>query len=162
MAVTPTYVALGTITLASTDSEIVFSSIPATYRDLIVVISGQSSRGIATTGFGVRLNGNTGSNYSRVTAYGNGSATSSDSATGTQIDFPSSGTVRSTNIVQIFDYAQTDKHKTVLITPRNTTHLMGMLAARFADTAAVHTVTIREADGFQFTVGSTVSLYGIA
>jgi hypothetical protein len=71
---TPTYTPLATVTLGSSASSVTFSSIPATYRDLILVVDGTTN---ATHNVGMRFNGDTGNNYFMVTAFGNGSTTSS-------------------------------------------------------------------------------------
>jgi len=64
---TDTYRPLATITLGSTASSITFSSIPATYRDLIIVGNPLGAEAAA------RFNGDSGSNYNGVQMWGNGS-----------------------------------------------------------------------------------------
>jgi hypothetical protein len=151
---TPTYIALATTTLVATDAEIVFSSIPATYRDLVLVISGTVS---TAQGCFLYLNGDT-ANGSRVIMYGDGSSAVSGSASDTKV-FDMS-TTQSNVIAQIFDYAQTDKHKTHL-TRSNTPGLTQAAAGRWASTAAVTSVTAKTSTG-TFSIGSTFSLYGVA
>jgi hypothetical protein len=64
---TSTYVALATTTLGATAASVTFSSIPATYRDLVLVYNGTTS---ANIGVDVEFNGDTNSaNYSRVFMY---------------------------------------------------------------------------------------------
>ena len=43
MTVTPTYIPLATTTLGSASNSITFNSVPATYRDLIVIIDGATA-----------------------------------------------------------------------------------------------------------------------
>jgi hypothetical protein len=72
---TPTYTPLATVTLASTASSVTFSSIPATYRDLVVVHNNFGTvNNDANSNF--RFNGDSGSNYSRVYAFWSGSIVS--------------------------------------------------------------------------------------
>jgi hypothetical protein len=107
----PTYTALANITLGSSASSVTFSSIPATYRDLIIVCdtfaSGQSS-------IDGRLNGDTGNSYSTVRMFGTGSSAGSDTYEGITNRYAVgiTNTTRTTQIIQIMDYSATNKHKT--------------------------------------------------
>ncbi|NBP59000.1 hypothetical protein EBU71_21125, partial [bacterium] len=63
-----TYDKIASITLSSNSSSFEFTSIPATYTDLIIVGNIGSTLG---TGFaGIRYNGDTSSNYSNIGWYG--------------------------------------------------------------------------------------------
>jgi hypothetical protein len=162
---TNTYTPIATITLTSSDSEIVFSSIPATYRDLIVVCNFQNS-GLASASR-LRLNGDTGSNYSSVWMVGNGSVTgsSSESAqTSARLFGASAGpsnTFSNVGIVQIMDYSATDKHKTVLDRFNSANTDVQASAIRWANNTAVTSVTIFDVLGQTYSAGSTFSLYGV-
>jgi hypothetical protein len=111
---TPTYTPLATVTLGSASASVTFSSIPATYRDLIVVFAGAATA--SATAF-IRLNGDTGSNYSSVMARGNGSnaASASTTTTGAWVIAQNQtlGTAQSNAISQVMDYSTTNKHKTI-------------------------------------------------
>ena len=158
-----TYVPLATITLSATDSEILFSSIPATYRDLIVVINGSTS---SNTLVWSRINGDTGTNYGYVVMTGSSSVYSS---AGTfNVAYLSDGTVLSNTRImitmQVMDYSATDKHKTALV--RSDSTLSGTTAVyasahRWANTNAVTSVSVNTNTG-SWNIGSTFSLYGIA
>jgi hypothetical protein len=155
---TPTYTPLATVTLGSAASSVTFSSIPATYRDLIVVFVGSGS---TNADLRVRLNGDTGSNYSFVYALG---AASVISASGTQngLTFGAVDAGQTLSKMSIMDYSATDKHKTALtrwdsISSSATT----MYASRWANTAAVNTVLVFPTSG-TLSTGATVALYGIA
>jgi hypothetical protein len=153
---TPTYIPLSTITLGSAASSITFGSIPQGYRDLVVIIQGTLG---STAGFGLRFNGDTGSNYSYVGMDGYGSSTNSYSGTDTSMPagvFLSTGGV---SISQIMDYSATDKQKTTLHRRSAGGWGASAIAGRWANTNAITSVT---AMGVTFTTGSTFSLYGIA
>jgi hypothetical protein len=163
---TNTYTPLANITLTSTDSEIVFSSIPGTYRDLILVCS---ARGTITTFTNVqmRFNSDTGSNYSTVAMYGTGSTQASYSETATNITLEQiarssdTASVFTPIVTQVMDYSATNKHKSVLT--RNSSTVSGnvvALASRWANTAAVTSITLYPFGG-SFAIGSTFSLYGV-
>ena len=152
---TNTYVPLATITLSSTDSEVVFSSIPATYRDLIMVIDGTSTSG--TQFLQIRFNGDTGNNYSVVRMYN----TTSDSFAGINwANIVEIGTSRTNAIVQIMDYSATDKHTTFLSRGNNAGYRIQAHAGRWANTAAVTSVSAIMAGG-SLPIGTTASLFGI-
>lgn len=158
---TPTYTALANITLGSTDSEIVFSSIPSSFRDLVVVVDGStSSTGV---GVGLRYNGDTGANYSAVIMAGSGSATSASAPTGSIYSdvMYADNTGRINGIIQIIDYSATDKHKTLLSRSNQASSFVLAYTSRWANTAAVTSVTILTATS-SFAAGTTLALYGIA
>ena len=70
---TPTYTPLANVTLASTTSTVTFSSIPATYRDLLVVAQ-CGVVGPATENLQLSLNNDTtNANYAAVQMSGDGS-----------------------------------------------------------------------------------------
>ena len=159
---TPTYVPLGAITLASTDSEIVFSSIPANYRDLILVMNGTTS---VNANIFLRFNNDSANNYSWVYMRGDGS-TAVSGATGSSNSVLTSATAYWINatptntIAQIFDYSVTDKHKTVLVRNDGSTRASEATASRWASTSAINSIYLTLTGG-AFNSGSTFSLYGV-
>jgi len=155
-----TYVPLATITLSSTDSEIVFSSIPATYRDLVLVYRGVAFENAVSA----RANADTGTNYSLVRMGGNGSTTFSSAPTTSFFPILYSGTpVTGMGRLMIFDYSATDKHKTALTRGDGSDYsITEALASRWANTDAIHSLTVYTGLGVNFAIGSTFSLYGIA
>ena len=161
---TPTYIALATLTLTGTDSEIVFSSIPATYRDLILVIQAKSTTG--NPAVVARFNSDTGANYPYVRMTGNGSsAASATITTDTFLNIAAAFGINTSGngniIAQIMDYSATDKHKTVLV--RNGDAGLGVeaIAGRWASTSAITSVTVFNTGSISFASGSTFSLYGV-
>jgi hypothetical protein len=155
---TSTYVSLATQSLTSTASSVTFSSIPATYRDLVLVHVGATS---AEDQIRIRFNSDTGSNYSFVQMGGDsgGSFSTSGTLDGARISFGSTG-INST-IVHIMDYSASDKHTTLLSRANKAAGDVRAHAARWANTAVVTTVTFYPITG-TFSSGSTFSLYGIA
>lgn len=152
---TATYIALANYTVAgSAKADITFSNIPATYRDLVLVIQGTANTG---TNIGIYPN-NDSSNLSAVFAAGNGSTTSSGTLSAGQVGFlyTTIGDVT----VNIMDYAVTDKHKTLLARANNAGNQVQMLAGRWASTTAI-TSLVLTAFGNTFSIGTTFALYGI-
>ena len=152
-------IALGAITLQASSSSIVFSSIPNTYRDLLLIVDGNVTGSLTTQ---LRFNGDSGSNYLHVSAASdNANNRYSVAGTATFINAaPDFGTnTRFNQHYYIFDYAQTDKHKAVGVK-----HGMGdlspnMVAARWASTAAITTLELSSSAN-AFAAGTRVSLYG--
>jgi len=156
----PTYTALATVTLGSSASSVTFSSIPATYRDLVVVISPTTS--VDGTEVLMRVNGDTGSNYAFVYALGTGSTTFSAAGTAASFGLLLGRTSRVTNVlVNLMDYSATDKHKTILQRDNDSGWTTVMRAGRWANTAAINTIVVSTSSG-TFNSGSTFNLYGIA
>jgi hypothetical protein len=157
---TPTYTSLATLTLGSNTGTVTFGSIPATYSDLILVVAGTGSDIINV---GVRLNADTGSNYSFLSADGNGSTGSSTQSAATAL--PEMGRMSSSQsnvIFQLMDYSATNKHTTILGRGNSTDDRIRMSATRWANTAAVTSITVFSfAVPRTFTSGTVFSLYGI-
>ena len=146
------------MTLGSSASSVTFSSIPATYRDLILVYDWTSAGGGAIS---IRLNGDTGSNYTRV-YMGAISSPASGTESGTSWFGLSLSAFNAKQIgtLQIMDYSATDKHKTALNRANEASPYVIADAYRYANTAAVTSVSLT-ASGGTFSAGSTFNLYGV-
>jgi hypothetical protein len=163
---TPTYTPLANITLGSAAATVTFGSIPATYRDLIVVVfSRDTNVSILTTQF-LRLNSvSSGNLYSTQIMTGTGGGASAATTT-SQNEFgigQSNGSTSTAdtfgqNIWQIMDYSSTDKHKTILLRT-SAQDITRAGSGKFASTSAITTVNILA--GTSFVAGSTFALYGI-
>jgi hypothetical protein len=154
---TPTYTPLATVTLGSSASSVTFSSIPATYRDLILVVQGTATgNAVLLTNF----NGDTGSNYTRVFMTGTGTAPSTASDTQSSNRIGAFRTDHCNFIHQIMDYSATDKHKTSLTRQNAASFEVGAFAGRWANTAAITSV-VASLSANQFASGCTFSLYGV-
>ena len=163
---TPTYTALANITLGSSASTITFSSIPATFRDLVLVVAAASTG--SGTNAAIRFNSDSGSNYTRVFMGVNGVGTfSSGTSTQTGFQFDNFGFVTTTlgatnHLLSINDYSATDKHKTILARANRAGDTLDALAGRWANTAAITSVQVVSFSGESYIAGSTFALYGIA
>jgi len=164
MAAGNTYTQIASTTLGSAASSVTFSSIVATYTDLVLVINGGGSANINVS---MQLNGDTTSNYSITAVAGDGTTASSlrrTSQTGMRLDENSyTGTTLATAniIVSIMNYANTTTFKTVLSRSNNaavgTSAIVGLWRAT---PAAINQVVINAISGNWIT-GSTFNLYGI-
>jgi hypothetical protein len=159
---TPTYIALATVTLGASAASVTFGSIPATYRDLIIVATATATQST----FGrMRFNGDSGTNYFFVRMSGNGS--SATSTFGSSLGAAYLGEIAKSNTgailqmnVSVMDYSATDKHKTLLARADAAATGTDATASRWASTAAITSLLIFPDDG-SWTSGSTFSLYGV-
>lgn len=143
-----------------------FTSIPATYTDLLVLFSGRSDRATGNaTICQIEFNGNT-SNYSFRHLGGDGSSAYSDSGNAGDIGY----TNQSNNTASIFgnfaiyipNYAGSTKksYSSDYVMERDTTTTYsGLVAGLWDNTAAITSVKIKSA--FNFLQYSTAYLYGI-
>lgn len=151
MPVTPTYIPLATLTLGGNDSQVVFSNIPNTYRDLILIFNGKGTSG---ENFVLTLNGSS-SNFSWAQIVG----TSSNSGTNTSIG--SISTDDTTASFEFFDYAKTNKYKSFTAKTGYSSSDIRLLTGTWSDLAAITSISLQIRLGYSFTTGSTFSLYGV-
>ena len=165
---TPTYTLIDSTVLGSSASSVTFSSIPADYRDLVLVYQ------VETTNDGrnvvIRFNGDSTNHYSFVRMKGNGStATSGSSSTSTHLMSPDTNATTANTllgIVEILDYSATDKHKSALARVNQTTNGTfttpgpAAVAARWPDTSAISSIEF-SLPGDQYAAGCTFYIYGI-
>ena len=156
---TPTYDLLESVTLATAASSVTFSSIDQGYGDLILVMSGTTAAGSTPQ---CQVNSDTGSNYSYVMMYGNGSAAYSSAGTSGQFNLTSSirPTVPALTQTSFMDYTATDKHKSILTRGGTATVHTDAHAVRWASTSAI--ISIRVFASQDFSTGGTFNLYGVA
>jgi hypothetical protein len=157
-----TYTPIATTTLGSAAGSYTFSSIPSTYTDLIII----SNHGVstATANFYVRVNGDSGNNYSYTRLKGNGSTASSDRGSSfNRIVFDGDGASTSrtnVNVINFENYANTTTNKTIFGRSNDSTYSTAALVGLWRSTSAITSITIG-IDGHNFIVGSTFTLYGI-
>lgn len=159
-----------TISLGSAAANITFSSIPATYTDLFLVLSGRSSRtGYADDEVLVRFNGST-TGYSYKELQGNGSSATSFGNTNNAIyrgavtAANATSNTFSNNSYYIPNYAgATNKSVSLDTTAENnaTGTRMVIIAGLWSNTAAITSISLTPEVGPNFITGSTASLYGI-
>lgn len=166
---TTSYESIASVTVGSGGTATVtFSSIPSTYTHLEVrALYGTSS---ATSSNLLRLNNDTGSNYARHYIVGSGSAASA-SAAATQTagwfsDWGPGGVTTSPGaaVMQILDYTNTNKYKTVRILngyDGNGSGYIGLYSALWQSTTAVNRIDILAPTSGTITQYSSFALYGI-
>lgn len=159
------------VRLTSTQSEILFSSIPNTFTDLFVSLSLRGSRATVGDDIVYRFNGDTGSNYAWRVLLGTGSATSSAANGAANLNYlgicSASGSTSNTygsQSIYIPNYtSSTAKSSTVdAVSEHNATESYQMIVANLWNgTAAINAIRIFSDTGNSFVSGSSATLYGI-
>ena len=155
-----TYTPIATQTLGSTASSVTFSSIPQGYTDLVLVVAGNNSS--STYSPYIQFNGDTSTNYSITSMYGDGSTAASARASSTATAyFGSLGATQGNAIVQIQNYSNATTYKTALIRINDAGFRVYGSVMLWRSTAAITSVTVFNESPGTFASGSTFSLYGI-
>jgi hypothetical protein len=160
---TPTYTLIDSVTLGSNTANVLFNSIPQTYGDLVIVLTGTMA--VGGVGHGNIKLAFTSAVDASVYMTGSGSAASSSSLAGQSvIQFSNlnafSTTTINTTIIQIFDYAETNNHKSVLIRSNRSDGVVTATAARHGSTEAITRFVLGGDAAYE--TGTTIFLYGIA
>lgn len=145
-------------------STVTFSSIPSTYDDLMIVIYGFSTT--ASSALRLRLNGDTATNYSRTSLVGDGATASSSNFTSADhlLSMPWRTSVPAAHQVHIINYKNTSYNKSVLAreaTDENGSGSSRLTVGLYRSTSAVSSVTIYDANSYNFGAGTVFALYGI-
>jgi hypothetical protein len=157
MAKTATYSLIQSQTLATATGTIAFTSIPATYTDLVLVCNYTTT---AAANIYMTLNNDTTSTYSRQWLYGNGST--SNGGHGTVAYLNNSVTISTTpvnTILNIMDYSNATTYKTTLVRHNNAVGETLAEVILYPQTAAISSVRIIGTS--TFAIGSNFKLYGI-
>jgi hypothetical protein len=171
MAIGNTYEAIATQTLSSTSQSITFSSIPSTYTDLVFLTSIRFN--INTSPF-LRLNSDSGTNYSQTLIYGFGSTANSGRETSQTYYYPNDygySTVTANtfgfNQLNFMNYSNTTTYKNILerasTTDTAASASNGATASvgLWRSTNAINSINLFVGGSTYFQIGSTFSLYGI-
>ena len=145
-------------------SSVTFSSIPSTYTHLQLRITGMYS---ATNNMYLQYNGDTAANYSWHQLYGDGSSANSNGGSNqvlNYIGYSELGTTYpSVNVVDILDYTNTNKYKTIRSLfgfDRNGGGVAGFLSGSWRNTNAITSITITP-NGGNIGQYTSFALYGV-
>ena len=160
------YDSLAAITVPSGGTaSITFSGIPSTYKHL--QIRAFTATASSITGIKGRFNSDTGANYVYHLLYGTGSVAAASASTGQtsyQPGFTSSTTAPSVFILDILDYANTNKNKTTRSLDGGDANGSGdavLYSGLWQSTAAINSVSFFLADSSNFAQYTSFALYGI-
>jgi hypothetical protein len=160
-----TYEPIATTTLGSAAASYTFSSIPATYTDLVLVLNSIAD----STAFHIyaQFNSDTATNYSQTILYGDGtSASSTRESSQNQARYSYGAAVRTTSptttIITILNYANTTTFKTSLLRNNRASDGVDAIVSLWRKTPeAINTIKIYNSAAANFAIGSTFTLYGI-
>ena len=158
---TATYEKIATTTLGSANATVTFSSIPATYTDLVLVSNPKMTT--SSTYFITTFNSDTATNYSQTRMSGNGTTAASardTSVSGIDMEFQNNDTDTGTSIMQIQNYSNTTTYKTALIRDNFAAYGVFARVALWRSTAAISTITLTMSSS-TFAAGSQFTIYGI-
>jgi hypothetical protein len=158
-----TYEPIATTTLGSAAAVVTFSSITATYTDLIIVADfNYDTNGIYTK---MTFNGDkTGTTYSFTYLTGDGSsATSGRYANTPEIGaaYMATTSLRSAWIANIMNYSNTTTYKTAMNKTAIGSGYVQVDLGIWRNTAAITTIDLTCSGAGKYSVGSTFTLYGI-
>lgn len=162
---------IATTTLSTSTATIAFSSIPETYKHLQVRYLARTDRAAFEDIVLVRFNSDTGSNYSRHYLYGDGASSGSGGAASQTYILTDGCTGASTTasvfgcgVLDVFDYANTNKYKTLrglTAYDRNGGGLIVANSGNWRSTSAITAITITSFNSANFVQYSSFALYGV-
>lgn len=162
---TNSYESIATLSGTGSSGTISFTSIPSTYKHLQLRFMAKASGTGGTENPWLRFNNDSATNYSAHRLYGNGSAASADAFTTVAqiragfIPDSSTANLMGVAIIDILDYADTNKYKTVRILSGVGGYIT-LSSGNWRSTSAVNRIDLIE-NGLNWTSNSTFALYGI-
>lgn len=144
-----------------------FTSIPATYTDLKLVVVARTN---TADNLSIRINSDTGTNYSETGLMGNGTSATSWRRTSTTYIRPTNGvgtpTAANTFMLATFDFMSYAgaTNKTILIAAANDQNGSGDVVREvglWRNTAAITAIQVLTNFAATFQTGTTATLYGI-
>jgi hypothetical protein len=153
-----TYEPIATQTLGSAAASVTFSSITSTYTDLKIIITMTATAG--SPSLYLRYNGDTGTNYSTNSVYGDGTNAGSFRASNeNKLYIGELNTTIGTTIVDVMNYSNTTTNKTCLARNSMAANVQAIVGL-WRNTSAINEIVVLTSSS-TFIVGSTFTLYGI-
>lgn len=164
-----TYEPIATTTLGTANNTITFSSIAASWTDLVIVLVARTTAvGAGGQNMFIRLNGSSSTVYSNTSLTGNGTtASTANNQNNNGCEIPTalatSSGIWSLNKINIFSYAGST-NKTLLTESsrdENGSGTVRRVVSLYRSTTAISSVSLVADGGDTFAVGTTATLYGI-
>lgn len=167
---------LGVFTLAAAQANVEFTNIPQTYTHLQIRVLARSNRASTDDNIAIRFNSDTAANYSNHYLRGDGSSASASGAGSTSTisgaDITANNataSVFSTHIIDILDYKNTNKAKTIRTLGGYDLNGSGNIrltsGAWYKNTSSVYeaisTIRLYPATAGDWVTNSSFALYGI-
>jgi len=170
-----TYTLISSNVLSSSAASVTFSSIPATYTDLVLKYSSRHDSASSISQSAITFNGSSAANYSETVVYGKSVSAASGSQSGSsQIDFmyddANSATANTFSNTELYIPNYTVSANKPMswfgVTENNaTTNNSAMIVANaslWRDNSAITSITILALASRNFLTGSSFYLYGIS
>lgn len=162
---TRTYTPIESRTLTSATSSVTFTSIPGTYTDIVAIVTMPSSGTVTTA---LRVNGDTGTNYSTTILAGISAGASSyresNKSWGVTGGLVSGMGANSNIICHFMNYSNSTTYKTILARGNSGTNFdLEQNVILWRSTNAINSISFIDYNGGANTypIGSTFTLYGI-
>jgi hypothetical protein len=164
-----TYIPIASTTLTSNTSSYTFSSIPNTYTDLVLTINSAQTTAAtsASSAASIRINGDTGSNYSTTFLYNSNPTVASGRNSNNTFGLGGRLNESDTNIlgvgtVHFMNYSNTSTYKSFLSRGSDTLIYSIAYINTWRSTSAINSITIGTLEaGGNLLAGSSFTLYGI-
>lgn len=152
-------------------SSVTFTNIPGTYSHLQVRALVRTSHAAVIRNLGVRINSDSGSNYANHVLQGNGSAASASADTSITYSYigiaagaNANSNVFGANVIDILDYANTNKYKTLRNlngVDNNGDGSVFLKSGLWQSTSAITSLSFSIEGGANITQYSQFALYGV-
>jgi hypothetical protein len=148
-------------TLSATTTSVVFSNIPTTFTDLVLVVNGSFS---GTDYLNLQFNGDTSTSYSDLPFRGNGSSASAGAASSRAFIHTSTDAGANARFMcrsNIQNYANPNINKSVLSRGDSTTSYVAINVGTWRKTEPITSIRVYALSGNNFNIGTTFTIYGI-
>jgi hypothetical protein len=158
-----TYTPIATTTLGSASGTVTFSSIPSTYTDIVLIANGTA---LSNTGWGLKFNNDSGSNYSSTYLEGSGTTAISERYTSAGLfrtcwNSLWTSSTPANAIINIQNYSNSTTYKSGVWRSNNSSNYVEAGVGLWRSTSAINRIDIVTTSA-DFASGSTFTLYGIA
>lgn len=150
---------IATYTTVGAVNTVVFSAIPGTYRDLMVVIRGTMT--VANSSIAIRSGSMTFWRQGVVAVFAGTTPTGVTNANQQLYSQTSASTNGFGLEAHLFDYAQTNKFKAVTMQDMGNTNYAAITTGWGDTTSAITAVTLQTYGGSTIASGTSFSLYGV-
>lgn len=168
----PSFESIATATGTGSSGTITFSSIPSTYQHLQIRYIARDGRAVTGDSLRMNFNSDTGSNYwnyhtlggDGASAYAANSSAATFNTFGYAAGTSAAANIMCVGILDILDYANTNKYKTsrsLTGEDFNGSGDIALFSGLWMSTSAINSITIVTATGTNFTTTSHFALYGI-
>lgn len=152
-----TYDKIASQTLPSATATITFTSIPATYTDIVLVLAGVYT---ADNFVNCRINNDTASNYSATNLRGNGTSATSGRYSNASFGI-GFGSSPENATFHFMNYSNTTTNKTVLVRSNKASSETRAVVGLYRSTSAISRLDLLHDSANGFNTGTMVTLYGI-